>query len=296
MECLKILVILVTYNSEKWIRKNLNSILDHGGALLVDIFVVDNGSSDQTTTIIEEEYPEVILKKSTENLGFGKANNIAFDYALEHQYDFVFLVNHDGWLRPGFWKNVSSVLSNPEYDPFGLLSPVHYDCTERDYDFGFKKYAAEALNQNSEKEVVNVDMINGAFLFISKKCLTDVKGFDPIFFFYGEDIDLCLRAKKKGYKIGVIKTSSVVHDRIVKRIDDKRISFHLFANTIIQIKSKATEGFFINFCKGLFSNISKMTTKTDVGYKPELYIMNIIKLIKNYKKIKISYKKYNSSI
>lgn len=289
---MKILVILITYNSQKWIRKNLRSIFADSDTVSLDVYIVDNGSTDDTVNIIKKEFPRVLLQESKENLGFGKANNLAFSYALKNQYDYVFLVNHDGWLLPKFWENASLILSNPQYVNYGLLSPVHYDETERELDFGFKRYIGNQLKNSEDREVIDVDLINGAFLFISRECLIEAKGFDPIFFFYGEDIDLCLRAKRKGYKIGVMKNAYVVHDRRMRALTEDRIWKHLVANYLIQIKS-IPGGFYPSFFKTFYSIFGgylqySNDKKTRKNYHKLIQYLWSIK-----KELKKSYKNFN---
>lgn len=283
---MKILAIIITYNSEKWIDKNISSIFQQGFA--GDVLVIDNGSKDKTLEIIKNNFPKVRIIKSKENLGFAKANNLGFGIAKKEQYDYVFLVNHDGWLLPDFWNEVLPILSNPDYSKFGLLSPVHLDSTEKKLDYGFVKYAEEALKTGNDK-IETIELINGAFLFISKQCLEDINGFDPVFFFYGEDIDLCLRAKKKDYKIGVIRNAKVVHDRQERKMTKERLQLHLFANTVIQIKADRS-GFVKSFSKAVFSNLSLAFQKNKLfGYVPDMYFKNIIKLVSRFRLIKNSY-------
>ncbi|RRQ45850.1 glycosyltransferase family 2 protein [Chryseobacterium sp. SC28] len=286
---MKILAIIVTYNSEKWIEKNISSIMQDG--FEGDILVIDNGSKDQTPDIIKNNFPDVRIIESGENLGFARANNVGFEIAKQGGYDFVFLINHDGWLLPDFWSHVIPVLTDRRFAKYGLLSPVHLDATENGLDHGFRKYAGEALG-NHFNTVFDVDLMNAAFLFISRKCLEDLKGFDPIFFFYGEDIDLCERAKRKGYKIGIIRGAKVVHDRHQRKMTKERLQLHLFANAIIQIKS-GRNNFLENFGKALVSNSLFAFRKNPVlGYIPFLYFKNILKLMINIRRIKHSYYQY----
>ena len=93
---MKILVIIVSYNFERWINRCLGSL--RNSSYPADIMVVDNGSNDQTTDIIEKEYPEVRLVKTGQNLGFGKANNIGMKVAMNEGYNCVFLLNQDAWI------------------------------------------------------------------------------------------------------------------------------------------------------------------------------------------------------
>ncbi|MBV6879082.1 glycosyltransferase family 2 protein [Epilithonimonas ginsengisoli] len=288
---MKILSVIITYNSEYWIKKNITSILNNSEGVDIEILVVDNASNDSTINIIKNNFPEVKIIESGKNLGFGAANNLAFLYALEIGYDFVFLINHDGWLLPEFWKKTLPILSDEEYTKYGLLSPIHFDATLKDFDFGFKRYLGNTLGKNNN-EVINVDLINGAFLFISKECLIKVRGFDPIFFFYGEDIDLCLRAKKKGYKIGIIKNASVVHDRKERVLSDDRIWNHLVANHLIQIKS-ISGGFYKSFFKTNYSIFVECFRNISDKKQSKNYLRLFFYLLRNISQIKNAYYNFN---
>lgn len=284
---MKILVIIITFNSEKWIEKNISSMFQ--GSKNLDILVIDNGSHDRTVSIVKKKFPAVQLIESSENLGFGKANNIGFKIAREGNYDFVFLVNHDGWLFQDFWEQTLPILSSVESQEYGLLSPVHFDSSEVEYDYGFKKYIDGKNLQNASDKIVDVEYLNGAFLLISKKCLDTIKGFDPIFYFYGEDIDMCQRVKKHGFKIGIIKDAKVVHDRKERKMTTKRLEMHLYANSLLQLKNTGSV-FFLSFFKTIISNLILAFNKNLIfGYIPKLYIKTALKLILNYKSIRNSF-------
>ena len=98
---MRILVIIVSYNFERWIDRCLGSLRE--SVHPVDTVVIDNCSSDSTTQLIEQRYPEVRLIKNKENLGFGRANNIGMEIAISEGYDAVFLLNQDAWID--HWYN-----------------------------------------------------------------------------------------------------------------------------------------------------------------------------------------------
>ena len=90
---MKVLVIIVSYNFEPWIERCLGSL--RLSRYPVDTVVIDNGSKDRTIQRIKKDFPEVRLLPQTENLGFGKANNIGMKIALKEGYDFA------GWKLNG---------------------------------------------------------------------------------------------------------------------------------------------------------------------------------------------------
>ena len=82
-------VILVNYNTANLTKACLKSVFDHTSGIDFEVYVVDNASTDNSCEIIETEFPQVILIRNTENLGFGKANNIAMKRS---QAKYVFLL------------------------------------------------------------------------------------------------------------------------------------------------------------------------------------------------------------
>ena len=94
---MKVLVIIISYNFERWMERCLESL--RLSKHPVDVVVIDNDSKDRSIERIRKDYPEVRLIVNGANLGFGKANNIGIQLALEEGYDAVFLMNQDAWVR-----------------------------------------------------------------------------------------------------------------------------------------------------------------------------------------------------
>lgn len=117
-----VLVLIITWNGAGVIRRCLNSL--RRSVMPIVIYVVDNNSDDETVSIIQKEYPEVILHVNFENIGFGQANNIGFRYAIKKGFDYVMMLNQDTYIEPdAILKLVEVQFSNPSY---ALLSPMHY--------------------------------------------------------------------------------------------------------------------------------------------------------------------------
>ena len=99
----KLLVIVVVYNGMPWLERCLGSVSGTRSELLsaVDLFVVDNGSTDGSADFVAARFPEAMLVRSGQNLGFGRANNLGLQHAIENGYDAVYLLNQDAWVLPG---------------------------------------------------------------------------------------------------------------------------------------------------------------------------------------------------
>lgn len=212
---MRILVIIVSYNFERWMSRCLGSLRQSD--LRPDVVVVDNASTDRTVELIERDYPEVRLIKSNINLGFGKANNIGLKMACEEGYDAAYLLNQDAWIRHDTLEIL--VRSSDMHKEYGVLSPVHLDGTEEKLDNGFADYSKQSSVADirtlakDKVDVVRLPFVNAAHWFIPIKALKRVGGFSPLFFMYGEDVDWINRLKHSGYAVGYCPAALAVHDR-----------------------------------------------------------------------------------
>lgn len=207
----KITVVVVTYNGETWVKKNMDSLL--ASSYPIDIVVVDNASTDQTVLVLKE-YKNIQLIESKVNLGFGKANNIGIDRALKNGADAVFLLNQDTWIYQDSIKNMAEKLfGNPS---IGIVSPMHLSPDEVTLDNNFNTYYSRFKEENESNAIRIVSFVNAAAWLVSKECFKKVGYFDPVFNHYGEDRNFCDRLRYHKFKIGIVKNAAICHDRIVK--------------------------------------------------------------------------------
>jgi GT2 family glycosyltransferase len=213
----RILAIIVTYNGKEWIVNCMNSVLSSVRKL--SVLVVDNNSTDNTVSIIKRDYPDVILIENRENIGFGQANNMGFDYALSHQFDFVLLLNQDAAITPG---TVDCLLHGYEKNQeYGLISPLHFqgNGTLPDKNFykyitnGCRSYIADLIIEREIRQIYSSGFINAAIWFLSVDCIKKVGGFDPVFFHAGEDVDYYARVLYHGFKAGLCPSAIAFHYR-----------------------------------------------------------------------------------
>jgi len=210
---LNVHVVIVTYNGMKWIDKCLKDVLQSD--IKINIILVDNCSTDETVKFVRDNYPDIDLIQTSENLGFGRANNIGIKKAIQNNADYVFLLNQDGYVeRDTISKLVTFHVNHPEY---GVLSPQQKNGTGAGLDKKFKNIVLGQCVTNtfleSGKTIHDVSFVMAAFWLISADCLMKVGVFDPIFFHYGEDGDYLSRVRFHGLKIGVVMNSVAYHDR-----------------------------------------------------------------------------------
>lgn len=200
----RILVIVVTYNGMQWIERCIASVV--GSSVPADLVVVDNGSTDGTLEYLQGRR-EVRLIKSGENLGFGAANNIGLQIALDEGYDFVYLLNQDAWVE----KDTLELLVR-HWDPrFAVVSPAQRNA-DGTLEKKFAKYVGKGASC-SGCDIVPLRMVNAAHWMISRDALLTVGGFSPAFHHYGEDDNWVDRARHFGLKTGWLPCADAVHDR-----------------------------------------------------------------------------------
>lgn len=215
----KILTIVVTYNAMKWLDRCLGSLMLSG--MPSDVIVIDNGSVDGTAEYIQDNYPDVKFVATGENLGFGKANNIGFRYALKYGYEYVYLLNQDAWIFPETFGTLVEAMEKDR--SLGILSPMQMAaCLDRP-DPRFERWCPKSALRDVDSrwrkgKVYGVKFVMAAHWMISRECLENVGGFSPAFKHYGEDDNFIHRALYKGYKVGIHSGAKAVHDREMRPV------------------------------------------------------------------------------
>lgn len=214
--------IIVNYNVKYLVYQCVRSLLRSTLADQVEIFVVDNASTDGSETFLRTEfptinYPQVHLIFSRENIGFGRANNLALaqakgeyvlfinpdtivtEHTLNDCYTFakqhsnlgalgVYMMNDDGRYAPESKRGIPTPL-RAFFKLIGLvaLCPKH------------PLLGQYYLGHLSAHTSAPIEVVSGAYMWVSQKALRVVGGFDEAFFMYGEDIDLSYRLLQSGY-------------------------------------------------------------------------------------------------
>lgn len=211
---MKVFAVIVTYNGMKWIEKCINSILN--STYLINTIIVDNGSTDGTIEFIKNGplSNNLILQKN--NLGFGAANNIGIRHALKMNADFIILFNQDVYFENNLVQDLVTEMTNQK--SFAILSPIHINANHKidslflSYIKSNKEIMGDYLTQKN-KNIYSVSFVNAAFWCIDAKWIKKIGGFNPIFFMYGEDNNICNRLRYFGGQIGVCTKLYITHDR-----------------------------------------------------------------------------------
>ena len=151
-------------------------------------------------------------------------------YALEYDFDYVYLLNQDAWVQSNTFENLITISrDNPE---FGLISPIQMNADlyhiDKNFCVGLFKYQNKNFINDLYNETLNdiyetTPFVMAAHWFLTKSCIKKVGGFSPTFTHYGEDRNYADRIKYHGFKIGIAPKIKVVHDRGERSDPPKKI-------------------------------------------------------------------------
>ncbi len=217
-------VIIVSFNGERLIKNCVNSLL--GSDEKPQIIVVDNGSTDETVSEIPEDRHIHIIRLE-KNIGFGRANNIGISVALSNGAESVFLLNQDATLERSCLTTLQKALI--DHADYGVISPIHLNSEGNNFDKNFLvTYLAQSNTPflfdsyiGATHDVYEIPAVNAAAWLVSRQLLEETGGFDPLFFMYGEDDDLLIRAKRNGFKVGIVPKARITHFRSNEDIEKR---------------------------------------------------------------------------
>jgi N-acetylglucosaminyl-diphospho-decaprenol L-rhamnosyltransferase len=220
---MKLSVIIVNYNVKYYVEQCVASLYRSMPEGEMEVFVVDNASTDGSVEYLKNSSllshsPNFYLIENKENVGFGKANNIAFE---QSRGEYVLFINPDTIVSESCLKDciaffeshdktggvgVRMLKPNGEFaleSRRGLPTPFVSLCKMLGLSKLFphsRRLGRYYMQYLDDKGVCSIDIVSGAFMMIPRQVLQEVGCFDTEFFMYGEDIDLSYRILKAGYK------------------------------------------------------------------------------------------------
>jgi GT2 family glycosyltransferase len=228
MKAQNISVIIVSWNACSYLRNCLVSIRETGGELVREIIVVDNASTDGAAEMVAKEFPEVVLIKTGENLGFARANNLGIKRASG---SYLALVNSDVIVHQGCFQVLAQFLDeNPNA---GLVGPNilggdgllqrscrrlptvwNTTCRVLALDSVFSQspfFSGREMRHWKHDNQAEVEVISGCFWLARRTAVDAVGGLDERFFFYAEDVDWCKRFGDAMWKVVFVPSASATH-------------------------------------------------------------------------------------
>jgi len=212
---MKISIIIINYNTEKYIIDLLNSI---GGKLdyPYEIIIVDNNSKDKLDINKFSSFSNTRVFSLTKNLGFGGGNNFG---AKQATGEILWFLNPDTLIQDQSINKAINFLT--DHKECGVVSPLLYNdlgLTELQDDMiaNFQTLKTLILRTTRpefalDMEYSEADMVVAASIFIRRDLFERIGGFDEKIFMFMEDDDLCYRVKKEGLKIYIYNGARIIH-------------------------------------------------------------------------------------
>jgi GT2 family glycosyltransferase len=222
-------ILIVSYNTRDLTLACLESVYAQTRETSFELIVLDNASTDGSAGAISDRFPHVTLIRSEQNLGFAGGNNTAAEHASGA---YLLLLNPDTVVLEGaidklmaFAKGTpgAGIWGGKTLFADGTLNPTY--CWKRQTPWsafccgtglqsvfrGRRVFDPEAMGAWNRERTPEVDIVSGCYLLITRDLWDRLGGFDPAFFMYGEEADLCLRARALGARPRITMDSVITH-------------------------------------------------------------------------------------
>lgn len=215
-------VVILNWNGKHFLEKFLPSVIASDYPNL-SIIVADNASTDDSVSFLKTNFPSVKIINNPSNEGFAKGYNTSLKSVLA---DYYVLLNSDvevtkGWLQPIvslMEKDKTIAACQPKILSYNEKNKFEYAGASGGwidkYGYPFNRGRVFDFCETDEGQYDDVSEIfwaSGAAFFVRAKIFHELNGFDESFFAHQEEIDLCWRMKRAGYKIFVEPSSVVYH-------------------------------------------------------------------------------------
>jgi GT2 family glycosyltransferase len=220
-------IVIVSYNDARWLDACLSTVFHHAGTAVLEVVVVDNGSSDDTCELVASHFAHVRVVRSS-NLGFGHGNNRGLERCSGR---YVLFLNPDTEIIAGdFGALVALLDARPrlglagvrQFTADGTLSPTIRRFPNAGRALGealgcerwrfHPAWAGErVLDPGAYDAEGECDWTTGSFMIVRREALAGAGWFDERFFLYSEEPDLCLRIKRAGWSVGHLPQMAITH-------------------------------------------------------------------------------------
>ncbi len=248
-------VIIVTYGARLLTLRSLESVAREIGRVSAEVIIVDNGSPEKLAEEISSSHSEFRVLPQAANTGFAAAANLA---ASATSGSYLLFLNPDTLVldgaihcmlefarrRPqaGIWGG-QTLFEDGQVNPTSCRrSPNLWRlfCSAVALDTRFPDsglFAATGYGGWRRNDERSVDVVCGSFLLVQRALWDRLGGFSPAFFMYGEDEDLCIRAKKIGFAPAFSPEPAIIHTGSGTERDKDRKIRHLLASRVVLIRA-----------------------------------------------------------
>lgn len=225
----KTAVIILNWNGKRDTISCIHSIFESQDEAF-DIIIVDNGSSDDSITILKKTFPTVIIIENKKNLGFSGGMNKGLNYCQKADYPFVLLLNNDTlFLQKGILSAYRTILEkHPEIGAVTARISIDKNgyhnqkeiiadsstISKQLYTLFCPPYHPPLKSQtfiSNDYSITYVPMIHGVAIGLRKDVIKQVKSFNEDFFCYEEDRDFLIRIRNLGFQLAILDDYWIYH-------------------------------------------------------------------------------------
>ena len=217
----KILISVLNYNNFKSTKNCVLSILDCS-LKNIEIYIVDNNSPDNSYQKLKDFFKDLNVVKSKNNNGYAAGHKISVNYAIENEFDFIWVLNNDLTVRKetlqklllaydtfgnGIYGSITLKSENPDIVNFG---GGNTDNINKAFDYNaYEGFVLEDYNKKTSLR--KVQSVEGSSMLIPLEVIKEHGFMREDFFMYGEETDYCYRLKKLGIPSYIVPKSVVIH-------------------------------------------------------------------------------------
>lgn len=272
----RVAIIVLNWNNYDDTKECLNS-LNKITYPNYEVIVVDNGSTDGSGEKLKREFSQHVVLQNEKNLGFTGGNNVGMKYSLEHNADYVLLLNDDTVVDRDFLEPLVKVAES--HESIGIVGPkVYYMDPPNLINFAggtvnlwtgkVLHIGDKEIDKGQYDEVKEIDYQVGCAILIKKEVIENIGFLDDIFFILWEETDYCYRAKKYGYKVLHVPESKIWH-KIARSIGlgTPFSIYYSFRNQILFMRKNAKLYHWLTFlpyfCYAVGKSITGLIIKRD---------------------------------
>ena len=212
-------VVILNYNGLRYLKGILQDCLDSvikSNYPNLEIIFVDNGSTDGSATFIAKNYPKIKIIKNNRNLGFSEGFNTGIRAA---KGKYIALLSNDMTVDPNWLNSIIKIMEKDKKIGLAGFKRLLLGTKNIIDGIGGNIYLCGRVKPVGAREIdegqydvvkEDLDYIGGAMV-LSREALKKAGLFDPNLFIFSEDIDLCYRIRKQGYKIVYIPQAIIYH-------------------------------------------------------------------------------------
>lgn len=266
-------IVILNYNGEEMLKTFLPSVCMHSS---YDIWVIDNASTDGSIDFLKESYPQIQQIQLTENYGYAGGYNEGLA-KIQGQYTYYILLNSDVEVTSGWDSELINWMANhPDY---AALQPKILSWKEKgvfDYagagggfldGYGYpycrgRIWDTVEKDEGNYNDTIEVDWASGACMVVNGTVFHQLSGFDSDFFAHMEEIDLCWRMRKSGWKIGYSGAVEVYHlgGATLDRASPKKMYLNIRNSLSMMYKNESSSRFFRIFVvKSLLEHLAAVS-------------------------------------